>query len=58
VDPEKVKAILEWQVPKNAHEVRSFMGLAGYYSEICGRILKNSETHHHVAVQSGSGMNG
>jgi hypothetical protein len=31
VDPEKVKAIMEWSVPKNAHEVRSFMGLAGYY---------------------------
>jgi hypothetical protein len=31
VDPEKVKAIMEWPVPKNAHEVRSFMGLAGYY---------------------------
>jgi hypothetical protein len=31
VDPEKVKAIMEWLVPKNAHEVRSFMGLAGYY---------------------------
>jgi hypothetical protein len=27
----KVKAIMEWPVPKNAHEVRSFMGLAGYY---------------------------
>jgi hypothetical protein len=22
---------MEWPVPKNAHEVRSFMGLAGYY---------------------------
>jgi hypothetical protein len=31
VDPEKVKAILECPVTKNAHEVRSFMGLAGYY---------------------------
>jgi hypothetical protein len=31
VDPEKVRAIMEWPVPKNAHEVRSFMGLAGYY---------------------------
>jgi hypothetical protein len=31
VDPEKVKDIMEWPVPKNAHEVRSFMGLAGYY---------------------------
>ena len=31
VDPEKVKAIMEWPMPKNAHEVRSLMGLAGYY---------------------------
>jgi hypothetical protein len=31
VDPEKVKAIMEWPVTKNAHEVRIFMGLAGYY---------------------------
>jgi hypothetical protein len=22
---------MEWPMPKNAHEVRSFMGLAGYY---------------------------
>ena len=31
VDPEKVKAIEDWPIPKNAHEVHSFMGLAGYY---------------------------
>ena len=31
MDPEKVKAIEDWLIPKNAHEVRSFMGLAGYY---------------------------
>jgi hypothetical protein len=31
VDPEKVKAIMEWSVPKNSNEVRSFMGLDGYY---------------------------
>jgi hypothetical protein len=29
MDLEKVKAIMEWPVPKNVHEVRSFMGLAG-----------------------------
>eukprot|EP00253_Pinus_taeda_P023417 PITA_23417 len=28
VDPEKVKAIMDWPIPKNAHEIRSFMGLA------------------------------
>ncbi|KAL2240784.1 UNVERIFIED_CONTAM: Transposon Tf2-12 polyprotein [Sesamum indicum] len=30
-DPSKVKAITEWRVPKNATEVRSFLGLARYY---------------------------
>jgi hypothetical protein len=31
MDPQKVKAIMDWPMPKNAHEVRSFMGLASYY---------------------------
>ncbi|KAK4392756.1 Retrovirus-related Pol polyprotein from transposon [Sesamum angolense] len=30
-DPSKVKAIIEWRVPKNATEVRSFLELVGYY---------------------------
>eukprot|EP00253_Pinus_taeda_P020664 PITA_20664 len=31
VDSEKIKAIMEWPVPKDVADVRSFMGLAGYY---------------------------
>jgi len=31
VDPEKIRAIMEWVAPKNVDEARSFMGLAGYY---------------------------
>ena len=31
VDPTKVEAIVKWEAPKNVHEVRSFLGLAGYY---------------------------
>ena len=29
--PEKVKAIIEWPIPKSIHDVRSFLGLASYY---------------------------
>lgn len=31
VDPSKVEAAINWERPKNAFEVRSFLGLAGYY---------------------------
>ena len=31
VDPKKIEAITEWQRPTTVAEVRSFLGLAGYY---------------------------
>ncbi|XP_043700088.1 uncharacterized mitochondrial protein AtMg00860-like [Telopea speciosissima] len=31
VDLGKVKAVMEWEAPKNTGEIRSFLGLAGYY---------------------------
>ncbi|KAG8485863.1 hypothetical protein CXB51_019210 [Gossypium anomalum] len=31
VDPSKITAILNWKPPRNITEVRSFLGLAGYY---------------------------
>ncbi|XP_057247675.1 uncharacterized protein LOC130589979 [Beta vulgaris subsp. vulgaris] len=31
VDPSKIQAVFEWSTPKNVTEVRSFLGLAGYY---------------------------
>jgi hypothetical protein len=31
VHPEKIKAIRGWSAPKNVIEVKSFMGLVGYY---------------------------
>ncbi|KAE8683154.1 serine/threonine-protein phosphatase 7 long form-like protein [Hibiscus syriacus] len=37
VDPQKVKAIMDWEVPKNVSEVQSFLELAGYYR----RFVKN-----------------
>ena len=31
MDPKKVEVIIEWKQPRNVTEVRSFLGLAGYY---------------------------
>eukprot|EP00253_Pinus_taeda_P022926 PITA_22926 len=31
VDPEKIRTIMEWPIPKDVADIRSFMGLAGYY---------------------------
>ncbi|XP_059668808.1 uncharacterized protein LOC132313889 [Cornus florida] len=31
VDPSKIEAVLDWERPKNVYEIRSFLGLAGYY---------------------------
>ena len=31
IDPEKVKAIMSFERPKSVFEIRSFLGLAGYY---------------------------
>jgi hypothetical protein len=33
VDPGKVKEVLEWKPPITVSEVRSFLGLAGYYRQ-------------------------
>ena len=31
VDPTKIEAVVNWKPPRNVTEVRSFLGLAGYY---------------------------
>ena len=31
VDSEKVEAVMSWERPKSVFEIRSFLGLAGYY---------------------------
>jgi hypothetical protein len=31
VDPSKVQEVMDWKAPTIVHEVRSFLGLAGYY---------------------------
>ena len=31
MDPAKIDVILQWERPKNVTEIRSFLGLDGYY---------------------------
>jgi len=31
VDLENIRAIMEWEVPRNADKLRSFIGLVGYH---------------------------
>ena len=33
VDPHKIEAVVNWKPPNNVSEVRSFLGLAGYYKK-------------------------
>jgi hypothetical protein len=49
VDPEKIEAIKEWSTPKNVTEVRSFMGLTGYYKRFIGGFSRINSPHDFLA---------
>jgi hypothetical protein len=40
VDPSKVKEVLDWKPPMSVSEVRSFLGLAGYYQQFILNVSK------------------
>jgi hypothetical protein len=40
VDPAKIKAVKEWDQPRNPTDIRSFLGLAGYYHRFIENFSK------------------
>ena len=40
IDPEKVKAVMNWERPKSVFEIRSFLGLDGYYRRFIEEFSK------------------
>ncbi|KAJ9545167.1 hypothetical protein OSB04_024874 [Centaurea solstitialis] len=43
VDSAKVEAVTKWEVSKTPIEIRSFLGLAGYYKRFFPRLLENGD---------------
>ena len=53
VDLEKVEAMMIWERPKSVFEIRSFLGLAGYYSRF---IEDFSRIAAHLTRLTGKGV--
>lgn len=51
VDPDKIKAIVDWPVPWDVSGVRSFMGITGYYRKIHPGIFKDSISHYFITEE-------
>jgi hypothetical protein len=43
VDPNKVQDVLSWKVPMSVGDIRSFLGLAGYYQRFIEGFWKISK---------------
>ncbi|GJU84728.1 putative reverse transcriptase domain-containing protein [Tanacetum coccineum] len=44
VDPSKIETVKNWKAPRTSYEVRSFLGLAGYYLRFIENVSKISKS--------------
>jgi hypothetical protein len=40
MDPSKIQGVLSWNAPMSVSDIRSFLGLAGYYQRFIEGFLK------------------
>ena len=50
VDPKKIKAIIEWPVPKDVADIQSFMGITVYYRRFIEGFSKMA--YHITSLQN------
>ena len=58
VDPSKVHDIMNWNPPKNVSEIRSFLGLAGYYRRFIEGFSKTVKPLTSLLEKKGKNSNG
>jgi len=51
-DPSKIEAVQEWPVPKNVHEVRSFLGLTSYYRRFVPTFAEIASPLHALTMKN------
>jgi hypothetical protein len=58
VDPEKIKSIMEWSVPKDVAYICSFMGVTGYYPRFIVGVFQNILPYHIITKKNGPSLTG
>lgn len=53
-DPDKVKAVKEWPIPKSVKEVQSFLGFVGFYRRFIEGFSKIAKPLHQLLQGTGS----